>query len=385
MSAITSGDLAAALNERVVDAAFTTVRTQRNGLLGLVGFDNPQRPTEGKKLEWLDSRIDADQSPLTAGVSDSATTIPVTDGSIYRVGTTVSTKVSDEVLLVTAVNGNNLTVTRGFGGTTAAPIDNGSALFVDSTSREENSLAETDGIKQPFDNENFFQTMDTALEFSRRSMATMQYGNTNDMQYQVSERLRQLATQLERAMINGRKAEVTIGGKNRTYTGGLKYYMDQADAMKVDANAAALTLGLINDLNQEIVTRGGTTNTLMCGISLARKLNEIVSANYSSQRLSDFISDEGALIRLPSDLPLIGNVNNIVIDTNMRDNELMLLDSSQLSIVPMGAGNGSAGGSWRTLDATQPGQDGAVIRVIGDFAMKIRNSQTHMAWMNNIG
>jgi len=50
----------------------------------------------------------------------------------------------------------------------------------------------------------------------------------------------------------------------------------------------------------------------------------------------------------------------------------------------MAANNANASGNWRTVDATQNGQDGQRTRVIGDFAMEIRQSKTHMARLSNI-
>ena len=144
---------------------------------------------DGYKMGWLDMRVDATSSTLTAAVDDSVTTIPVADGNKFRTGMVVSAKGSDEVIVVVSVSGNNLTVMRGQGGTTAEAITDGTELIIDSVGREENSTAQNDGIYQPEDAENFFQTMDTALEFSRRALSTMQYGDTNDLQFQTSERL----------------------------------------------------------------------------------------------------------------------------------------------------------------------------------------------------
>jgi hypothetical protein len=286
---------------------------------------------------------------------------------------------------VTAVSGNDLTVVRGFGGTVAAALTSGQVLTIDTVGREENSLAQNDGIFQPDPVENFFQTMDTAVEFSRRALATLQFGGTNDIAFQLSERIRQLTIQMNRALVRGRKATATVAGQAVTYTGGLRYFLDQAGAIKVDNSAAVLTLDAINALNAEIVSRGGMANTIAVGNKQARKLSALVSANYDSQRLADWSADEGSVLQLPSDLPLVGNVNRIVIDTNLSDAELMIFDAGMLSVVPMASGNAEAAGNWRTVDATQNGQDGQRVRVIGDFAMEIRQSKTHMARLTNIG
>ena len=382
---ITSADLAALLNDKVINDAFEIARSNRTGILSTVAMGAPRQAYEGYKMGWLDMRVDATSSTTTAQALAAATTIAVADGTKFRAGMTASPAGSDEVVLITAVSGNNLTVVRGFGGTTAADIASGAVLTIDSVGREENSTAQNDGIFQPDPLENFFQTMDTAVEFSRRALATLQFGNTNDLTFQLSERIKQLTTQLDRALVRGRKATATVGANTVTYTGGLRYFLDQAGAIKTNNSAAELTLDAINALNAEIVARGGTSNSIAVGIKQARKLHALISANYDSQRLADWTADAGSVLRLPSDLPLIGSVTNIVIDTNLNDSELVVFDSGMISVVPMATGNAGAAGNWRTVDATQPGQDGQRTRIIGDFAMEIRQSKTHMARLYNIG
>lgn len=375
---VLSPDLSALLNDKVINEAFEIARSNRTGILQVVSMGSPRQAYDGYKMGWLDFRIDATSSATTAAVLVGATTVPVVDGSKFRPGMTVSPTGSDEVILVTAVSANDLTVVRGFGGSVAAALTSGQVLTIDSVGREENSLAENDGIYQPDSVENFFQTMDTAVEFSRRALATIQFGSTNDLAFQISERIRQLTIQMDRALVRGRRATATVGGKAVTYTGGLRFFLDQAGAINTDG-AGALTLDKINAINAEIVSRGGTANTIAVGIKQARVLSALVSANYSSQRLGEWTADEGSLLTLPSDLPLVGNVNRIVVDTNLADSELAIFDSSMISIVPMAANNAEASGAWRTVDATQNGQDGQRTRVIGDFAMEMRQSKTHMA------
>jgi hypothetical protein len=236
MPAITSGLLAAALNDKVINEAFEIARSNRTGILSVVGMGSPRQAYEGYKMGWLDFRIDATSSATTAAVLIGATTVPVVDGSKFRAGMTLSPTGSQEVILVTAVSGNNLTVVRGFGGSTAAALTDGQVLTIDSVGREENSLAENDGIFQPDSVENFFQTMDTAVEFSRRALSTIQFGDTNSLAFQVSERIRQLTIQMDRALVRGRRAVATIGGKEVTYTGGLRFYATQVGGINTELN-----------------------------------------------------------------------------------------------------------------------------------------------------
>lgn len=381
-----SGDLLAALNSDVINTAFDIARKDRTGILSTISMGVPRAADSGYKLSWLDGYKGADSSPLNGAVLAAATTLVVDTGAIFRVGMTIAPVGSNEVIIVTAVSGNSLTVARGFGGTTAADIADNTVLVIDSVGRKENSLKENDTIWTPETTENFFQTMDTSLEFSRRALSTLQHGNTNDMVFQLSERMRQLAISMDRALIRGRKATFGTGDDLISYTGGIRYFIEQAGiaGLNVDNAAGALTLEAIQNVNATIVKNGGMATHIAVGIDKARELNKLVSANYSSQRLSEFVADEGAVMRLPSDLPLVGNVTTIVVDTNLADDELIIYDASKLSIVPMAANNADSDGNWRTLDATQPGQDGVAARIIGDFGMEIRQSKANMARLYNI-
>lgn len=380
---ITSGLLSSALNDKMINEAFEIVRSTRNGIMQVVGMSDPMASYDGYKMGWLDWRVDAQSSLLNGAINNSVTTVNVDDGTRFRVGMTVSVEGSDEVMLVTAISSNALTVTRGFGGTTAAAAADNARLLVDSVAREENSLAANDNIIQPVDRENYFQTMDTAIEMSRRALSTLQFGNTNDLQVQLQERLRQLAIQMNRAVIRGRKATATVGGSQRTFTGGMNYWVSQTGGINTDNSNNALTLTHLDNLSAEVVSRGGDTNTIAVSIATARKLQALINANYQSQRLAENISDRDGLTMLSSDLPIIGNVNRIVVDTNINDNELYMFDSGMISVKPMAAGNANASGAWRTLDATQPGQDGESARIIGDFAVEVKNSQTNVARLHN--
>lgn len=386
MATVTSGVLAAALNQEVINEAFEIARSNRTGILSVVNFGQFATAYDGYKMGWMDFRIDATSATLNGAVLAAATTINVAagDGAKFRAGMTFSPAGSEEVILVSSVSVDALTVVRGFGDTTAADIADATVITIDSTSREENSLAENDGIFQPEKVENFFQTMDTAVEMSRRSLSTLQFGDTNDLQFQVAERLRQLTIQMDRALVRGRRATATVGSSERTYTGGLRFYTDQAGAIKTDASAAALTLDMINNINAEIVARGGVADTIAVGIAKARELNALVSANYSSQRLGDWTNDQGSVMMLPSDIPLLGTSTTIVVDTNLEDDELFIFDKSKISVKAMEANNASESGAWTTKDATQNGQDGERVRVLGDFAMEIRQSKTHMGRLYNL-
>lgn len=58
---------------------------------------------------------------LNGAINNSVTSINVTDGSVFHTTPNFRIKIEDEILLVTSISSNTLTVTRGVEGTTAVP------------------------------------------------------------------------------------------------------------------------------------------------------------------------------------------------------------------------------------------------------------------------
>lgn len=384
-----SNVLLAALTDKRINDVFDIVRRDRTGVLATISMESPLRPYEGYKGSWIDAYSGADRVVVNGALAGGATTMVTDASSVLRVGTIMTVPATGETIFVSAVaSATSCTIVRSVGGVAAGAIADNAVLIIDSIARPENSTGEDDGIYQPETVENFFQTIDTQINMSRRALATMTFGGTNDLNFQLEERMKQLAIKLDRMVINGQRFVQGAGDDLISATGGFRFYNDLASVsvagLKSDAGGAALTQAMINNLNEAIVTEGGTTNTLAVSIAKARDIHAIITANYDSTRLSDWSQDEGSVFQLPSDLPLIGNVNQIVIDTNLRDTEILMYDSNKITVAPMAQGNGSDGGNWRTMDATAVGQDGSAARIIGDFMVKIRQAKSHMGLIHNL-
>ena len=380
-------DLLAALNAETIQESINIVRSRRPSVLGsIAGFVAPDVMDADRKIQWLDYRIDARADAAAADFTNVATTITVADGGKFRSRMILRNGRTGEMLVVVSVSGNTLTVQRGFnnGGTGTAGLT-GDVLYIESVAREENSLADPDAIDQPEKAYNVVQTMDGTIEFSDDALKVRQWGNTNQMALQIQNQIMQLTYQLNNALIGGVRGSFTVGGKDSYTTGGMRFFAQQSGSTNVDNSAATLTLDQINAVYETVFNKGGMVDRIAVGTALGRKLSALVKAEYNSQRLSEWQSDTGALISLPSDLPLFGGVTNIVIDNTLGANELFMYDQSRIEIVPAAANQSDADGGWKTLNATQPGQDGVSARIIGKLALRFRDSKTHLARMYNIG
>ena len=106
-------DLSATLNHKMISEAFEIARSNRTGILQVAQMQQPAVAYDGYKMGWLDFRIDATSDPVNGAVLAADTTITVTDGSKFRKGMVLSPADSEEVILVTAISSNDLTVTPG--------------------------------------------------------------------------------------------------------------------------------------------------------------------------------------------------------------------------------------------------------------------------------
>ncbi len=385
----TSSGLLAALNKIDMLATFDVARRDRTGILATASMGDPMRPNSGYKGSWIDAYKGADSITVNGELAAGATTLVHDASDIVRKGMMFTVPATGEVIYVSGVTSTTeATIVRSIGAVAAGVIADNAVLVLDSKALPENSTGEDDEIWQPETVENYFQTIDTQINMSRRALSTLQHGDTNNLSLQVAERMRQMAISMDRMLINGQRFSHGSGDDLVSVTGGMRFYNDIASGsvagLKSDALGAALTQAMINNLNEVIVTQGGTTDSIAVSVAKARDIHAIVSANYSANRLSDWTADEGSVFQLPTDMPLIGSVNNIVVDTNLRDTEIAMYNSADISVIPMEGANGAPSGNWQTKDATSQGQDGESVRVLGDFMMEIRQSKANMGFIHNI-
>src|SRR5690606_29221180 len=102
MSKVFKADLVG-VKESVVDAMLL-LNPHQIPLLSRIGFGEPVYNT---KHEWIEDELFAYESQLTEAITDTDTMLSVADGSIFRKDHVI--RIDEEMLKVSAVNGNNLT------------------------------------------------------------------------------------------------------------------------------------------------------------------------------------------------------------------------------------------------------------------------------------
>jgi hypothetical protein len=156
--------------------------------------------------EWLEDEL----LPNKDAVNDSTFTDASTDtdfvvdnGSRFRVGDQIQIEGSAELMLVTAVSTNTLTVVRGYAGTTAEDLADDKVINILGNAALEGDDTPTARFTNRTRCGNYSQIFTASVKISGTDMASSQLGLREEMDWQKQERLRELIRDLENTVING--------------------------------------------------------------------------------------------------------------------------------------------------------------------------------------
>jgi hypothetical protein len=349
------------VQESVVDALLL-LNPHQIPLISRVGFADPVYNT---KHEWIEDEMFAYESQINDadGVLAGDGTITVDDGSIFRAGHIV--KVGEELMKVTNVSGNVLTVNRGYAGTTpAAHSDNDKVeiLFVEG---QEGADARAARYKQRVRQENYTQIFDDTIEISGTALALAQYGIDNLYAHEQAKKQVEVALQLEKALINGIKFESNQVRQMR----GIRSFIS---TNVVDATAgyesAELSMDMINDLAQDIYEKGGFASGANHVVMVpAKQKRALSSLDANAVRIDRDDTARGQVAeRLVTDFGEFP----IVLNNNLAADELMLVDLNRVFIRPL---NG------REFFHEYMGKKGDYItgQIVGEYTLEFRQEKAH--------
>ena len=182
----------------------------------LDALGDPLRAATSTHHEWLEDEL----LPNKDSIDDQSITSPSTEtdfdvanGSRFRVGDQIQVEGSKELMLVTAVNSDTLTVVRGYAGTTAEDLVDGQVINILGNA----ALEGGDKPSARFTNRsrcgNYTQIFTATVEVSGTDMAANQLGLADEMDYQKQERLRELIRDLENTVVNGILQEAVRRGQ----------------------------------------------------------------------------------------------------------------------------------------------------------------------------
>jgi hypothetical protein len=340
-------------------------------LLDVLG--DPLREATSTHHEWLEDEL----LPNKDAVNDSTFTDPdvdtqfvVDNGSRFRVGDQIQIESSRELMLVTAVSTNTLTVVRGYAGTTAENLADNQAINILGNAALEGD--DKPGIR--FTNRsrrgNYTQIFTASVDVSGTDVAARQLGLADEMDYQKQERLRELIRDLENTVINGGQPTSNPQGGDavrRTMKGVVQHLATNVFRTGDSGFPAGSDLdeAKVNYVLRKIwASSSGNIDLIVVGGFQKRKINSFLSANRSYAGSDTKFTD---LVNVyESDF----GVCRIVTTRWLPQDTVLLLDSSRIAVLPL------AGRSFHFKPLASAG-DYECGELIGEYTVELKNEAAH--------
>ncbi|HEY4329904.1 MAG TPA: DUF5309 family protein [Phycisphaerae bacterium] len=319
--------------------------------------------------EWLEDELLPNTDTINqSGISDGSlnvTTITMSHGDRFRVGDLIQAAASKEVILVTAVSANNLTITRGYGSTTKSQLTHQLLLTILGNAALEGADAGSPRFSIRARKSNYTQIFSSALQVSGSEAAVRQINVDDEMDYQKTNRLRELLRDLENTVINGVAPDATLEGSSsvrRTLKGiiaGLvtnamtpgSGYIPSDDALTEDhVNAALRTIWEAS---------GNKPDVILCGGAQKRRINAFIQA---TQR---FAPGDERFKNLVSVYESDYGTCRVLLSRFVPADAMLFLDSTKIAVVPL------AGRSFQYQSLAVTG-DYVSGEMIGEYTLELR-------------
>ncbi len=356
-------------------------------IIGIVSpFETPlldhlgdaKRPAFSTVHEWLEDTLlpnfdTLNQTTFTPNPTD-ATSLTVNNGGRFQAGDLVRPADAQEVMQVTAVAGNTLTVVRRFGGTPGFALANGMRLNILGNAALEGEEAPAARFTSRARRANYTQIFTATVSVSGSMQAARQAGVADEFDYQKTERMRELLRDLENCVINGTAPASNPQGSStvrRSMNGITRHIVTNRFVPGQGGFPAGGGAG--TDLNENVLNTAlrliweqsqGRIDTIVAGGRQKRAINQFVAASRrftpDSTRLTDLVSV------YESDF----GVCRIIVSRHVPADSVLLLDSSRISVVPLAGRSfhfkplGGRGDSFEGL-------------VVGEYTLEFKNENAH--------
>lgn len=340
-------------------------------LLDAIG--DPLREAKSTYHEWLEDSLVPNKDTIsdsTISNPSSETSFDVAHGDRFRAGDQIQVAASEELMLVTGVSSNTITVVRGYAETTPENIANGQVIYILGNA----ALEGDDKPAARFTNRlrcgNYTQIFTAAVEVSGTNLAASQLGIADEMDYQKSERLRELIRDLENTVINGGQPSANPQGSasvRRSMKGIIPNLVTNVYRPGISGFPSGTSLDetKINyALRQIWENSSGNVDLIVVGGAQKRKINGFLSAARSFGPADKAYTDMVSVYE--SDF----GVCRIIASRWVPQDAVLLLDSSRVTVLPL------AGRSFY-FKPLASGGDYECGQLIGEYTLELRNEAAH--------
>ncbi|MDO4732464.1 MAG: DUF5309 family protein [Bacillota bacterium] len=323
------------------------------------------------KFEWLEDDLLETWSRVSGDVSASASSIPVADASIFRVGDVLKLPASGENLLVTAVSDDALTVVRGYGSTAAASIADQAALLNIGPAMEENSSMRVAKSTQETNGYNYTQIFRTPIALSGTEAASMLHGG-KDRAYQRRKASIEHKRDIARALYFGQRKEDLSGTAPRRSMGGLVEMLGDNNKVSFDSSNNPLSYrNFDSKVAREVFRHGSQNKLLIAGPNLAAAIN-----SWADKKLVTDVSKDTYGLRVKNLITTYGDLKVIydpLLEGEIYEGYGFVLDTENVRYAYLDGRD-----TKLNVGVQSPGLDGIVDEFLTECSLELRLPQTHM-------
>jgi len=339
----------------------------------LDALGDPLRAATSTHHEWLEDELLPNKDAIndtTITSPESETQFDVAHGDRFQAGDQIQVEGSRELMLVTAVAGNTLTVARGYGGSVAEALANGQVINILGNAALEGGDRPTPRFTNRVRKGNYTQIFTAAVEVSGSDVAARQLGVRDEMDYQKQLRLRELVRDLENTAINGTMPSSSAQGSGtvrRTMKGILEHLATNVFAPG-DAGFPAgsdLDEAKLNWALRRIwESSSGSVDLIVVGGAQKRRINAFIGATRAYGAKDTAYRDLVGLYE--SDF----GVCRVVLTRWVPQDVVLMLDSSRVRVLPL------AGRSFH-FKPLASGGDYECGQLIGEYTLELKNEAAH--------
>lgn len=321
---------------------------------------------------WMEDQLNPNTATCAEALDNSETTLDVAagHGARFKIGTLFKLNVAGktEVMQVTAISTDALTIVRGYGSTSAeagtAATDDPILIIAHPAQESQDPPADESKVRTKVSN--YTQIFQRGINVSHTMRCVLQAGVADEYTFQVARRLMEIMRELDSSMINGIKSADAGSDTSYRSMGGIIEFASQVGG-NTNSTSEALTPTVINVMVKQIWDDGGDPNFILVG----GKQKRAISAFDQAYRRSDFSNTTAGYVidRFISDL---GFTLDVWVDPNIPDDVVVVGDRNKVRVVPL------QGDAMRAEDLAKTGRSSKG-QVTGQYTAEFRNAKEAFA------
>ena len=353
------------------------IRRDNTSFLSRIGISGQATET---KHSWMEDKLNANTAITLAtadGVIDAsavAVTVASGLGTRFQIGTLFKDTAAGktEVIQVTAITGDVLTIVRGYGSTSGQTHGTGTTPFniqIIAHPKQEGQDPSADESKARTKVSNYVQIFQKGINVSYSMRKVLQAGVADEYTFQVARRLMEIMRELDSCLING----ISSGsqGSDSVYRsmGGIVEFSSQALG-NITTTAEPLTLTVINDMCKQIWDDGGVPNFILVGGKQKRAINTF---DQSARRSVYDATTAGYVVdKVITDL---GFILDVIVDPWVPDDVCIVGDLNKIKVVP-----------FIPMMSEDVAKSGAAYKgqVYGEYTAEFRNALEAFSYHNSL-